>query len=488
MRTSRLKSILFPLLTIFIYVGFVVAIRFKPITQSFELDYDEGLNLIKALLYSQGFSLYTQIWNDQPPAFTFILSHYFSLFGQSILAARLLTLIFSAILIYCFYQIVRQNLGTIPAFIATLLLFTSWLFIRLSFSVMIGIPALSLAMLSLYILTLYKQKPRNIFIILSGIFLALSIQTKLFTVFLIPLIAFNLSDFLIRSQSIKKQHQHLLYPLTLWLGTLSIIYLLIGWKFQQFFYHEQTFESHFNQPIEAELINFNNFAYLGEMIKQDYDYIFLAFIGILAIIIKKQRDGIFPLTWLGTAILILLNHKPLWYHHYPLLAIPICWLAAYAVAWVLDSFAQGWRYNLKPSNKNKSIFFSVVGVILIFLIIVTPPNPKGSPPKNLQLMQLVLENKSSTRWLFTDRPIYGFYANLSIPPEMAIMSYKRLNSGDLTFKQLLTILQKYQPEQIVLARWLSQIKSDNNIMAYINENYTKTYTDKTGTAEHYLIK
>lgn len=67
------------------------------------------------------------------------------------------------------------------------------------------------------------------------------------------------------------------------------------------------------------------------------------------------------------------------------------------------------------------------------------------------------------------------------------MSYKRLNSGDLTPKELLAVLQKYRPEQIFLDRWTGQIKSDSQLTAYINKNYSKTYTDEKGRTEHYIL-
>ncbi|NJR74430.1 MAG: glycosyltransferase family 39 protein [Scytonema sp. CRU_2_7] len=475
----KLKNVLFHLLIISLLVGFLIAIRFKPITQTFELDYDEGLNLIKTLLYSQGFSLYTQIWSDQPPLFTVLLSQWFSLFGQSVFAARFLSVLFSALLLWCFYQIIRRELGIVPALVATVLLFNSWLYIRLSICVMIGLPSLSLAMLSIYFLTLYKEHFSKYFLVFSGGLLALSLQTKLFTIFLIPLMLFSLLDFSFKQIQQKKIW---FYSLVLWLSTLTFIYIIIGFSYQQFSNFDQLLQSHLNQPIEKTMVNFNNVNYLFHMMSQDYEYIFLAAIGILAIFLKKQRDGLFPLTWLLTAILIFLNHKPIWDHHYPLLAIPICWLAAYGVALLLDLSSK----NFKSPNIKKLIP-SLVLVLLIVFVVATPANPKGRPPKNLEVMQLVLKYKKSTQWVFTDRPIYAFYAGLRVPPEIAVMSYKRLNSGDLTPKELLAVLQKYRPEQIFLDRWTGQIKSDSQLTAYINKNYSKTYTDEKGRTEHYIL-
>ncbi len=489
LKMTHLKNIFFSIIILFLYVGFVLAIR--PVNQAFEFDYDEGLNLIKALLYSQGFSLYTQIWNDQPPLFTVLLSYWFNIFGYSVFAARVLVILFSALLIWSFYQILRFYLGTIPALVSTLLIFTSWLFLRLSISVMIGIPSLSLAMLSIYLLTLYKQQRRKHFIILSGAVLAVSLQTKLFTIFLVPLMIFYLLDFKLREPEGSKSKNFfpssVLSPLLLWLIFIAVIYLGVSLIFQAFNY-EQLVQAHLGEKVQGQSTTFNNIENLPYFLYQDYDYVFLAFIGSLAILFKKQREGIFPITWLVTASLILLKHKPVWYHYYPLLAIPICWLAGYGVALVINFFPEGWNSNPKSLNFKKLIFPLLATALLIVSMIAIPAKPKGRPPKSLEVMNLVLKHKDSTQWIFTDRPIYAFYAGLPVPPELAVMSDKRLKSGNLTFDDIITVLKKYRPEQIVLGRWIETFKSNSQFSTYLNENYSKTYQDEKGTVEHYLLK
>ncbi len=486
----KTKNFVFNLFSIILFALFIFAIRFGPITQSFELDYDEGLNLIKALLYSRGFAFYSQIWNDQPPLFTVILSSWLNLFGQSILAARILSLLFSSLLIWCFYQLIRQDNGNITALIASVLLFTSWLYIRLSISVMIGLPSLSLAMLSIYLISLYKKNHLKKYLLFSGIVFALSLQTKAFTLFLIPLIMMYLWNFGMNLSQNKnnKNIRHIFYSLLQWMGILSFTYLIIAFIFGQFSHHEQLVQTHLNQPIITEIENYNNLYYLNFMTAQDRDYIFLAVMGILTIIYNKNKNGLFPITWLATSILILLFHKPIWYHHYHLISIPICWLAAYAIAPIIDLFSQNWHGNFKSFLKFISllnlIIISLISVIFVSLIFLTPPITKGGPPKDLQLLQSVLKYKSSTNWVFTDRPIYAFYANLPVPPEMAVISSKRINSGKLTHQEMLGILKKYRPEQIVIARMNFYILNDPDISNYVNKFYTKTYSNKKDLTEH----
>ncbi|PLZ14878.1 glycosyltransferase family 39 protein [Fischerella thermalis] len=484
----KLKNILLQLSLILFFMIFVIAIRFEPMTKTFQFDYDEGFNLMKAVLYSKGFSLYSQIWNDQPPLFTAILSQWLNSFGHSIFSARLLTLLFSAILIWCFYQIVFFELGHFAAIVATFFVFTSWLYIRLSISVMIGIPSLALAMLSIYFLYRYQQKYNKFYLILSGGCLALSLQTKLFTIFLIPLILLQILAFCSQSKEIKTNRLFLLQSISLWLISLVFVYSLVGILYQQFWNQEQLLLTHLKQTPDSRVENFNNLQYLNYMIHQDYDYIFLAGIGIWAIISQKQKKGLLPLTWLITATLILLKHQPLWYHYYPLLAIPICWLAAYGACLLYNLFSQNIQKNFQIINIKKLILPASLVVILISLIIITPPNPRGSVPKNLELMQMILKYKSLTNWVFTDNPMYAFYNDLIVPPEIAVMSYKRINSGDFTFTKMLAILNKYHPEQIIFTRWTTQIKSDKNMINYINNNYSLTYTNATKTEEHYVLK
>ncbi len=45
-------------------------------------DYDEGINLMKVLLVDRGYALYTDIWSDQPPLLTAMLSWWFKPFGS----------------------------------------------------------------------------------------------------------------------------------------------------------------------------------------------------------------------------------------------------------------------------------------------------------------------------------------------------------------------------------------------------------------------
>jgi hypothetical protein len=455
-----------------------------PIKYTFDFDTDEGINLIKALLYSQGFSLYTDIANDQPPLFTVLLSYWFRLFGQTVVAGRFLTLVFSTLLIWSFYHTLRLHLSHFLATTSTLLLVFSSEFLQLSVSVMIGIPALSLAMLSIYTLTLYRRISNQYLLLGSGFLLALSLQTKFFTVLLIPVVViFYLLDFKVNRVSLAELKSRILPTIGLWLSTIFIVYLVIGFVFNSIDF-QQVFYPHLAPEIKETLKDYGNLRTIASrLIYKNYILTSLALLGIVRVIAKKHWDGLFPLVWLVITSLLLLNHRPIWYHHYHLLSIPLSWMAAYGIISVFNSLKTRLRgFNFNRINPQKILIYSCIFILFLgsSLSIIYYPAIKKSIAKQkqdyyqqLEAVHLLSKHSKPNQWVFTDSPIYAFYANLPVPPEIAVFSIKQFVSGNLNHADLYSILSKYRPAQILLLRFWDSIKNDKKIMDYIEKNYTK---------------
>jgi len=488
----------FCLFNIFIPLAFFIfAICFMPINQVFQFDaYDEGIELIKATLRLDGFAMYTQMWNDQPPMSTVILSFWLGMFGKSILAARLLTLTFSTILIWSFCQIIRVYLGNVAAIIATLLLIISCNFLRLSVSVMFGLPSLAIALLSFYTLIIskriYLQQIFNyILIIISGSLLALSLQIKLFTAFLIPLIICELIKYhLIENRQKVFQKiffqkifkSNLFLDITLWITSLIITFIVIG-IFCNSLTYQQLLKSHIDDSVRIAFNRNSSIKLALSFLLQDFDYLLLAILSIIIIWRKKQWEHIFPITWLVTTYILLLNHRPVWYHHYLLISIPLVWLATYGIMLSFDYFQQSHRNPILNIGKLKKISLSgVASILVIFSIIVIPiklgitqwENHKfiAQSQERKELLKVVLVNKKSTRWFFTDCPIYAFYSGLLVPPEIAVLSQIRIDSKTITRAEFLRVLQTYQPEQVLLCK--SPLIRDY-LTDYLTKHYRRIY-------------
>ena len=132
---------------VFLYICFIV---FAGQWWSFyEFDTDEGINLMKAALVAEGYSLYDEIWSDQPPVLTYVLALVHVVSDGSVAAARTLILASSSLLIWSLFRIIFRTEGRGAAWLAVSVLAASFVFQLLSVSVMVGLPAIALAVAAL---------------------------------------------------------------------------------------------------------------------------------------------------------------------------------------------------------------------------------------------------------------------------------------------------------------------------------------------------
>ncbi|OKH48910.1 hypothetical protein NIES2101_21485 [Calothrix sp. HK-06] len=467
-------------------IFFIFAIYLMPIWRVFEFDTsDEGIELIKTSLYLQGFDLYTQISNDQPPLSTIILSYWFRWFGESIVSARILVLCSSTILIWSFCQTIRIYVGNIAATIGTFFLAISCNFLRVSVSAMIGQPALAMAMMSIYMLTLYRQKLSKSLIVISGIFLAISLQIKLFTAFLIPLIILELVNINFK-KDFETSKKHIFIDMIFWLASCGCIFILIGLISNSLSY-EQLFGSHFDEDVKTAFDVGKSVKITLLFLLQDFDYILLAIPAIIIIYKKGEWSKAFPVVWLFSAFLLILTHKPVWYHHYLLISIPLTWVATYGVKLGFDFLIKKRKKLSKISLDRLSAYFLIFSLILVIikLSVITLENNKyiQESQEKVELLNVVLKHNKNTQWIFTDCPIYAFYSGLRVPPEVAVLSHIRLNSNTITREQFLSVFKIYHPEQALFCK-SRMIR--NYVDDPISQYYTKTFENGAGT--HYLLK
>jgi hypothetical protein len=78
------------------------------------------------------------------------------------------------------------------------------------------------------------------------------------------------------------------------------------------------------------------------------------------------------------------------------------------------------------------------------------------------------KHAAQTRWVFTDRVIYAFWAGLPVPPELAVVPSKRIWSGQINETSVMECLERYRPEQILL---LSSSGDKPGLSNYIAAHY-----------------
>jgi hypothetical protein len=193
------------------------------------------------------------------------------------------------------------------------------------------------------------------------------------------------------------------------------------------------------------------------MASKDFDIIPLALLGIALGLFWKRRAVFFPFSWLCLAIIILSRHRPVWNHYYPLVSIPLCWLAGMAAGWL-------WTENARQRNPLKKTFFALLFLVFLLPALAMLPYKYERTWKSLldpeatsvekNVVDMIAARKQHARWLLTDRPIFAFRCGVLTPPQTPV-SKKSVAQGLLDAR----LLQTYHPEAVLWAR-LNNIPED----------------------------
>ena len=449
-----------------------------PYFDGFEFDTDEGINVMKARLLACGYPLYEEIWSDQPPFFTYALAAAFRVFGFEVNVARFLVLILSCMLLWGSWRFLRAVGGNAFAFAGSLLIVLLPHYTKLSISVMVGLPAIAFAVISLSALAIWHQSRTNTWLVVSAFALGLSVLTKVFTGFLAPIFVVGLvvSEF---SREGALSWRERLWPATFWILVLAFVTFASLILFVGLANVPQLLETHL---AAREMPQFQSFS-LENALNNTRAIMLLALLGSLLMLRRKRWLALYPLAWLGTAYLLLLYQAPVWYHQQLLVTIPAAILASCAVGEVMQ-----WI----PSLRRPHDFLSGRGLISIIVAIGVISAAMEQAPNTLELFDnqtfhtrsdvktsspeyglvaKMTQYAPETQWVITDWPMYAFRAGLLVPPNLAVISWKRMATGALTEQQVLDTIRERRPEQVLIVRfeWPS-------IIEHLKEHYRAVYS------------
>lgn len=487
---SKIKTLLWQLAVPLAFMAIVIL--FFPSRGRFELNSDEGVNLMKAMLLEKGFPLYEDIWSDQPPVFTYLLAGVIRLFGYKVGATRVFVLVLSAILLWAFSQILRMNLGQNYALVGAAILFISPNYMSLSISTMVGLPSIAFGMVSLLALTAWHKQRKHFWLIISAIMLSISVLTKLFTGFLAPIMVLGLFIAEYARERAWKNWVRWFIPSLLWglvftLITLGLGILLIG--------SENLLQLLDTHIAASRLDVFNDELFtINYHLRNDRPFLFLSLVGVLYTFRKKRWVLLYPAAWMVTAYILLLNHLPVWFHQKLLVTIPSAMLAAVAATEVVPNLNKIIQWQFFKGNQGLLRLVAFLGVFFLLFTIRVPnaiqkltPIPSISTtdlelrPREEQIFKKMVKNAPETRWVITDLPMYAFRAGLPVPPNLAAFTMKRYRTGNLTEKHIIEDIQEYQPEQILLGRDEYPL-----VEAFIKEGYRLIHTQ--GSLVKYYLR
>lgn len=436
---------------LFVALAFYVILLSSGLRDAYELDPDEGNNVIKALLLDRGFALYQDIWSDQPPLHTNLLGLCFRVFGLHVEVGRALTAAFSACVVLVVYDLVRREIGGLEGHLAglgsALQLAFGASYVRHSMSVMIGIPAIALAALSFWVLAVGQRRRRATWIA-SGVLFGLSLSMKLFTAPLAPVLA-GLAARSARDRTSEGGPSRALSALGFW-GAGLLIALILG------------LAPALSGEGLAQLVTAHWLAgqrmqghTVWEFLRWDALLYLTALGGALWAIQQKSRVGIALAGWLLLGIGALAAHAPVWLHHAVLIEVPACALAAMA----LGGAVRALRASDTPWFTRRTIPAILISIFWLSALGIRARHVRrtylyrDAPGEDLAELA-VRRYAPDARLMVTSRQMIAFRMGMSVPPDLAVTSSKRFEAGLLSAEQIVSAIDSLSPAAVVLdERW-----------------------------------
>jgi hypothetical protein len=461
-------AVLTVVLAAFILLQLALSLR-----TAIQIGADEGFELAKATLCLKGYKLYTEVWNDQPPLHTFLITQILKHVSPSILGPRLATSVFTAVLLTAIFFICLRISGLLVAALTSALLIASPGFVELSSSCMLEIPALAPAVAALCLLLTFNRTKWPIAEVLAGILFGLAFQIKLISAILLPLAILMIwlqhhasaSPVKIISRSL------LVLAASLAFSFVATDYLIEGGSYLRHF--QQSWSSHFAATRSFEYGSSNDHPFDWSVPLKNWDATIPAILGIIFSLqqIRKTSSAILPLAWLALSLIIFGSHKPWWAYYYIHNAIPLCWCAAIGVGAVC-------QWIRLRGNLTTYLLVGVFGICAaawmgarVYLQVASIRN---SPQTYSSLVLQQIERlKPFARFIYTEEPIYSFHAGIPMPPQLAVVPLKRLWSGDMTNTRIGAEMAQVKPE-IILLRSNSTDTTLNDLIA---AEYRPIYED-----------
>ena len=460
-------------------LGFLVLGLVAISKQPFESGGDEGFHLMRALLVTKGFSLYDQIWSDQPPIFTALLAAVFEITGPSATAARCVVLLMACLLLLAHFEIGFSLIGGFASLFGVASLAISAHFVDLALCAMLPLPAMSLGLLGVLAWFEFRHSGSKWCLASSGILMGFAIQTKLSALILLPALAFQAlvsAKHKCGGQSPKKAVE----KCAIWfgaicatLGVILIMYPGVSWDAIWQSHSDASFSGVFAPPLR-----------LWEMLRQHGDVSLFAVAAATRIFVRRHWQCGFFLILLASALSVHSVQRPFYSYYYLHIALPLCWLFGYAVN---EAITMARSLRIGASNRVATSEYLVVivlaGLLGIYLArlperlhcVAASFTPRESRVER-HIVSLLAERRARTTWVYTDSPIFAFHARLLVPPELAVVSPKRIRTGRITVDKLILWLEKYRPEQIVLR---SHKLGGHALTALLDRNYRLIFEENS---------
>jgi 4-amino-4-deoxy-L-arabinose transferase-like glycosyltransferase len=447
-----------------------------PFESGWAYNTDEAIEMSRVFHVSKGFKLYREVWSDHPPGWTWLLYAWSSVFGISLLAAKILAALLSALSMVAFYATLKLFFDRASAIFGILLFCSTARFVAAVSGITIDTPSLGLGWIGMSLFLYGLQSGSRALMIASGLCLAYAMTIKFFTALLIitlfgctPIVAKHLGS----PRAVR-------FP-WLWLAVIAVGFLLLMLTYWPFpYYYLVEFHKNARGLFTSET--------LGKLFRRaartDSVFLIVSAVSIAMVVTVFRRQlwrVIVPLVLLGLTLLQFSVQRPVWWIYYPLIAFPLAWIACLPFAESWKQVREGIGSGIKKPRFLFSLFLLMVWILPIgqgfsrYLFkdareVAEFRSQAPAIPKQ-QLFESIQKNTNNDRWLLTDDALFALRSQIPIPPIAAVLSVKRILTERLDDRFYIGILEKYRPEQIVMDRFADALTSPRMREALKKEGY-----------------
>lgn len=427
-------------------------------------DSDEGINAMKARLVLEGARLYTEVWADQPPGFTVAVAGAFAAFGQRMEVARAVALGHGMLALAASAALAAAaGGGAVAAVAAVAFLGLAPNAFWASRAAMIGLPALSLAMVGMAFVLAFERSRRRGLLVAAGLAFGLGLTEKLIGAYLALPVALVLLR--VRRGDLAALGRD---ALALAAGAAAPL-LAVAAAFDVPAMLSQTVgtvaaaRGAYGAGEEAQDV-----AWRAEKLAfwLRYDHLFLvgpAAVGALRLLRARTTTAWALLAWLVAAVVALLVQTPLWpKHHVLVLLVVLAPLAALGVEAAVRA-PRDWR-----AGRRTAAAIALAGAALGLAgvpgmlranaarLTVLPFKESGTLPSTEswrhqhEAAALLRAATSPGDVVLTDHLVVALEADRSVPPALAVLSGKRLAVGGLDGAGIVAAAEAARPAAVLL--------------------------------------
>jgi len=500
---------------------------FVPLRTAIKIGADEDWELSKATLSLKGYHFYTEVWNDQPLLHTWIITKVLKHVSPSVVGSRLVTSAFTMLLISAVFWIGLQLGGVLVAGLAAVLAIASPGFLELSSSCMVEIPALAPAVAAIAVLlsksriTDHASSATRVTnyasTILAGVLFGISLQIKFINVVLLPIVALIL--WLREGQRGRTMTPHpgplpkaereghrpwfggFVGALAIFGGSLVVTFVAITFLTGAEAYWvqlRQSWSAHFAATKSFEYGSPADHPFEWSVYLKNWDTTIPALIGILFCLQRQFRREsrpsseqaapspwpsppvweretrrllLVPVAWIALTVVVFGIHKPWWSYYYVHNAVPLCICAAIGIVAVVK-----WL-----GHQKKIPLTAVAGVAGVIIagwmgarVYLQISQIRSSPKIYSSLALKEIERyKALTKFIYTDEPAYSFHSGIPMPPALAVITLKRLWSGDMTNARIVEELKLAKPGLMLLKNQTAELPFSD----WMQTEYRLVYQD-----------